>query len=65
MLGVEPWVNADELKQAYLERVKENHPDRPRGKKTLGNTLQRFFVDISRTNPAQNTEHLAVHQNID
>ena len=47
VLGVEPWVNADELKQAYLERVKENHPDRPRGK-----ILQRFFENISfsRTN---------------
>lgn len=27
--------------------------------------ISRNFVDISRTNPAQNTEHLAVHQNID
>ena len=49
MLGVEPWVNADELKEAYLERVKENHPDRPRGKlfsiskiRIVANVIQRM-----------------------
>ena len=31
VLGVENWATKDDLKKAFMERVKENHPDRFRG----------------------------------
>ena len=31
VLGVENWASKDDLKRAFMERVKENHPDRFRG----------------------------------
>ena len=31
VLGVENWASKDDLKREFMERVKENHPDRFRG----------------------------------